>query len=101
MICRSLLTGFVNLTVGTLHAVRWCKLDPKLKAPGFKDSQPNEENLAFNLKPGCLSLHHYKAADTVAWAALTAHLAVVCAVAHLADAAGRAAKKMHQQVWGV
>ena len=34
---------------------RWCKLDPGLKAPGFKNFNLMKDILAFNLNPGFVS----------------------------------------------
>ena len=38
---------------------RRCKLDPNLKAPGFKGSQPNKRETCFQLETWLLSLRHY------------------------------------------
>ena len=46
---------------GALHStgVRRCKLNPKLESTRFQIFNLNEEKLAFNLKPGFLSLRRY------------------------------------------
>ena len=50
--CNPLQRGVTKLEFDAVLEVRRCKLNPGLKAPGFKSSTYSEEKRAFNLKPG-------------------------------------------------